>query len=276
MGISKSKMEELSTIFTKTKNFKKNMKNKAKFDKKLEKDIKPEFKSKENAAELELKDQLFKEEMGLSLIISALLRSKKAIIGHNFIYDLGFLYHQFIDDLPETYQLFKSRVHDSFPEIYDTKVIAHCCTNGFSHFDMEHVLKKAIELNKGVVKFEFPKEFRNLEEVKEGHDAGFDSFCAGKAFTIMGKLLELGIIKGNPFSHKGDIDGSEEIKSVEIKVEKTLPEVKQAENNNTATNCVHVTKLEEKKMTKEDEAKAKLAAMLASMKHGTAANQAKK
>ena len=37
--------------------------------------------------------QLFMQELGFSLIVSYLIESKKPLIGHNMIYDLGFLFN---------------------------------------------------------------------------------------------------------------------------------------------------------------------------------------
>lgn len=38
--------------------------------------------------------------------------------------DMLFIYSQFIDDLPESFQEFKTKWLDMFPKIYDTKCIA--------------------------------------------------------------------------------------------------------------------------------------------------------
>jgi DNA polymerase III epsilon subunit-like protein len=186
--------------------------------------------------------------MGISLLIKELIESRKPIVGHNFIYDIGFLYHQFIDTLPGTYEQFKSKVHDCFPIIYDTKVLAHAYNSTYTSFTLDHVLSKSIELNKNSIKFVFPAEFRNLEEVKEGHDAGFDAFCTGKIFTIMATLIQAGLIKesvGPMFRATG------------ISKEK---KVNQVEDNKEGGEKVQKTK-------KGDE-KEKLLGMMKNFKHG--------
>ena len=43
-------------------------------------------------------------EMGFSLVVKILIEAKKPIVGHNMIYDIFYLYNQFIDDMPPTYQ----------------------------------------------------------------------------------------------------------------------------------------------------------------------------
>ena len=59
---------------------------------------------------------------GFSMIIKLILESKKPIVGHNFIFDIGYIYHHFIEPLPDTYQQFIERLHElHFNNIYDTK-----------------------------------------------------------------------------------------------------------------------------------------------------------
>jgi poly(A)-specific ribonuclease len=50
--------------------------------------------------------ELFQNEMGFSLVVKALINAKKPIVGHNMIYDIIYLYNQFIDTLPTNYQEF--------------------------------------------------------------------------------------------------------------------------------------------------------------------------
>jgi uncharacterized protein YybS (DUF2232 family) len=40
--------------------------------------------------------QLYMRELGFSLIVGYLKQNKKPLIGHNMIYDLGFIFNQFI------------------------------------------------------------------------------------------------------------------------------------------------------------------------------------
>jgi hypothetical protein len=50
--------------------------------------------------------------MGFSLVVEELIKAKKPIIGHNMIYDVIYLYNQFIDDLPPTYLEFIALVQN--------------------------------------------------------------------------------------------------------------------------------------------------------------------
>jgi poly(A)-specific ribonuclease len=56
-------------------------------------------------------DSLFRQEMGFSAVIESLIAAKKPIVGHNMIYDIIYLYNQFIDDLPDTYNEFTHKWH---------------------------------------------------------------------------------------------------------------------------------------------------------------------
>lgn len=70
-------------------------------------------------------EELFMKEMGFSLVVDELIKSKKPLIGHNMIYDIIYLYNQFIDELPDTYLDFIKTWHQLFPSVYDTKVLSH-------------------------------------------------------------------------------------------------------------------------------------------------------
>jgi len=52
------------------------------------------------------------------------MESRKPLIGHNMIYDLGFLYNQFLGSLPATFKEWAEKVEASFPSLYDTKVLS--------------------------------------------------------------------------------------------------------------------------------------------------------
>eukprot|EP00826_Nyctotherus_ovalis_P045453 TRINITY_DN5036_c0_g1_i7.p1 TRINITY_DN5036_c0_g1~~TRINITY_DN5036_c0_g1_i7.p1 ORF type:complete len:199 (-),score=50.60 TRINITY_DN5036_c0_g1_i7:146-742(-) len=190
--------------------------------------------------------------MGLSLLISELIYYKKPLVGHNFMYDIGFLYYQFIDDFPDTYELFKHRVHDCFPTIYDTKVIADFHKDKFPCTDLETVAKKATALNHGVVKFAFSSGFANYEESVAECSAGFDAFCVGKVFVIMAKLIE---------TRKSSLVSVENEKS-----KANVGKVKSGKEEHKIEGKREAKKIK----SNEDEEKAKLLAMLSNFKDGPA------
>lgn len=65
------------------------------------------------------------EELGFSQVVEALIQAGKPVIGHNAIYDLAFIYHQFYAELPETYAEFAHKTSSLlFPKFFDTKVLS--------------------------------------------------------------------------------------------------------------------------------------------------------
>ena len=67
--------------------------------------IQSEEEKQQNFLKKEAED-LFVREMGFAQVVEELIAAKKPIIGHNMIYDIIYLYNQFIDDLPQTYPEF--------------------------------------------------------------------------------------------------------------------------------------------------------------------------
>ena len=71
--------------------------------------------------------------MGFTLVIEAIIKARKPVVGHNCMYD--WLYHQFIGRLPETYLQFATEWNKLFPKTYDTKVLA---------FNSKHFFKTSL------------------------------------------------------------------------------------------------------------------------------------
>jgi hypothetical protein len=70
------------------------------------------------------KNELIKEMLGLSIIIRAVIQSKKPLVGHNCLLDIMKIYHQFVDQLPRNYHQFKTTIYETFPISFDSKHIA--------------------------------------------------------------------------------------------------------------------------------------------------------
>eukprot|EP00038_Savillea_parva_P031262 m.84309 g.84309 ORF g.84309 m.84309 type:complete len:635 (-) comp9591_c1_seq3:2059-3963(-) len=66
----------------------------------------------------------FDAAVGVTRVFNALVDAKKPLVGHNCLYDLMFMLHNFDDPLPETYNAFTARVHYLFPNVCDTKHLA--------------------------------------------------------------------------------------------------------------------------------------------------------
>lgn len=70
-------------------------------------------------------DEVFKNEMGFALVMDALIKSKKPLIGHNCLYDWLYIYNQFVAPLPENYSDFIKDWNSKFPVTFDNKVLAY-------------------------------------------------------------------------------------------------------------------------------------------------------
>ncbi|KAL0278310.1 UNVERIFIED_CONTAM: hypothetical protein PYX00_000164 [Menopon gallinae] len=65
------------------------------------------------------------DDIGFSKVINLLIQNKTLIVGHNVLKDIMFTINQFIEDLPESVYKFIVLVHNYFPNILDTKHLAH-------------------------------------------------------------------------------------------------------------------------------------------------------
>jgi poly(A)-specific ribonuclease len=135
-------------------------------------------------------EQNYRKEMGFSLIINEMIKAQKPLVGHNLIYDVGFLYDQFIAPLPDTFLKFSECWREWFPVTYDTKSIAiRSELKVFRRTDLESLYRmwSKDETLKKQIKIEMGHE--GLEE--KAHDAGFDAYMTGIAFMSMTKHKEL-------------------------------------------------------------------------------------
>ena len=60
-------------------------------------------------------EQIIQQFKGFSQVIQFIIESKKPVVAHNCLYDIMRIYHQFVDDLPSSYEDFKREFHKSFP-----------------------------------------------------------------------------------------------------------------------------------------------------------------
>ena len=133
-------------------------------------------------------------ELGFSLVVQELIKFKKPLVGHNMFLDILFLYHQFIDDLPDLLEDFILEFQRYFPTIYDTKCIGTTLA-----------LSNKTDLNSMAGLFQSNKKFKNYLEFEfdlqanfnkylgksKLHEAGYDSYLTGICFGSMIKYLEV-------------------------------------------------------------------------------------
>lgn len=168
-----------------------------------------------------LKENTIRSALGFSRVYQALVSSKKPIVGHNLLMDLLLLLNTF-DELPISYKKFKSKLHNDFPLIYDTKCLS---------FKVLRKIPKKLEWKRNTLEdlYEYWLDGRgktmsyNTPLVKTDmvlqnnsyHHAGWDSYCTGFVFVHMAHYIaarQLGIK-----SHKSrNITSSEHLHAVKM------------------------------------------------------------
>lgn len=140
------------------------------------------------------------EEIGFSQVIQEMAKQNKPIIGHNAIYDLCFIYHQFYKELPETYAEFAYDLNKKlFGKVYDTKVLS-LYSGRLGKSDLQSLYGKCTSNKQYSNNLFFepckdhPEFATYLNKGGQAHDAGFDSFMTGIVFATFSKFIEIGKI----------------------------------------------------------------------------------
>ena len=128
----------------------------------------------------------------LQPILQAIINSKKPLVGHFPNLDIGLLYHNFLQDLPETYEQFCSELNKIFPQIYDTKVLSRRIQKKLKHLKVD-----LSSLFKACFNPKLLQEFVtiNTEQVDDylkqdhHHEAGYDALMTGCAFLGMANYI---------------------------------------------------------------------------------------
>jgi len=135
--------------------------------------------------------------MGFSLVVQAMIESKKPIIGHNCMYDWLYLFNQFIGPLPETYLQFSQQWHERFPYTYDTKVLAYN-SKAFYNTSLGQVYEKCVNDDKFKSnlrwRFDLSNQFTNYEGqalLSHYHEAAYDAHMTGVVFMHILKHKEM-------------------------------------------------------------------------------------
>lgn len=148
---------------------------------------------------------VFQEEYGFTVIIDLLIESKVPLIGHNMIFDIMFLYNQFVDDLPDTYDEFTKSWYSCFPFTYDTKLLCSYCSL-ISKTWLKIAFDKCLENANlmGNLKFEYftdsrrksfddpdGVDFKAYDEEAQEHKASYDAYMTGVIFASVCKFKEI-------------------------------------------------------------------------------------
>ncbi|XP_044015716.1 poly(A)-specific ribonuclease PARN-like isoform X1 [Aphidius gifuensis] len=130
-----------------------------------------------------------KEAVGLTALLRKIADSQKLIVGHNMLLDLCHIVRQFFGPLPENYSEFKALIHNLFPKLIDTKIIAQSSmlkdyipSSVLSHV-FETLSKKPFTMPDVI-----PIKNRSYDSAAY-HEAGYDAFVTGMSFIAMTNFL---------------------------------------------------------------------------------------
>lgn len=139
-------------------------------------------------------DNYLIDTIGIRLLMKEISSSKKLIVGHNCLLDIMYLTSQCFQSLPQDYTEFKKLVHQTFPNIIDTKFVSG--SDKFKEIFSSTVLNQVYERLQAVPFEKVDLEWENvyqtydLKRPKE-HEAGFDSFLTGYCFLVILKHLKV-------------------------------------------------------------------------------------
>jgi poly(A)-specific ribonuclease len=135
-----------------------------------------------------LRDEL-NELIGFRKVIDALIEAKKPLVGHNMLHgkcllmiDLCHIFHHFYRSIPVEFEDFQSQIHEIFPVIIDTKMIAYSAPslqsliNNTTLGDIARIFDKDPFQNPKIV---YGREFENYMGTESCHEAAYDAYITG-------------------------------------------------------------------------------------------------
>ena len=154
-------------------------------------------------------DEVMQEIHGFSSIIEEIIKVNKPLVGHNCLSDIMRIYQCFVDELPKSYKQFKKVIHETFPEVYDTKHMAYCsrrqleASNSLDFADnlrntsLNQLYIKILKSKPNRGAFMYTPLVKHSEMTpkysKENgdfcHEAGFDAVMSGAIFIRIAHLM---------------------------------------------------------------------------------------
>ncbi|KAE9990704.1 hypothetical protein EG327_001051 [Venturia inaequalis] len=114
---------------------------------------------------------------------------RPVLVGHNLFTDLIYLYHSFIGKLPDTVSEFRTRIHDLFPTIVDTKYLAtHNCGNINPASSLEQI-EETLRTQETPVIHTHPYHTKYVNK-EAFHEAGYDSLLTARVMILLSANLE--------------------------------------------------------------------------------------
>jgi len=148
-----------------------------------------QYRKQKQDEQNETNEKAFHDAVGFSRVIRLLCEKKKLTIGHNMFYDVFYTIRQYICDLPDTYEDFKSVFQCTLSNVIDTKLMASLIpfkeiiqNTGLS--DLYSALKSKPFKQ---VNLEAPEAYQGDDETLKSllHQAGYDAFITGYSFILM-------------------------------------------------------------------------------------------
>eukprot|EP00900_Chrysochromulina_parva_P020351 jgi/Chrpa1/294/Chrysochromulina_OHIO_Genome00001727-RA len=140
-------------------------------------------KAERRAAKLEK----LRERAGFLRVWRLLTAARKPIVGHNLTYDLLFLMSHFHrSPLPSTLAECKATLHELFPSVWDTKLVA--MQSGRYADTMLAKLHEALVSSAGVSAVPLAAGFESYEGAERCHEAGYDAYLTGVAHAALVQL----------------------------------------------------------------------------------------
>jgi len=140
-------------------------------------------KAERRAAKLEK----LRERAGFLRVWRLLTAARKPIVGHNLTYDLLFLMSHFHrSPLPSTLAECKATLHELFPAVWDTKLVA--MQSGRYADTVLAKLHEALVSSAGVSAVPLAAGFESYEGAERCHEAGYDAYLTGVAHAALVQL----------------------------------------------------------------------------------------
>ncbi|XP_045599149.2 pre-piRNA 3'-exonuclease trimmer [Procambarus clarkii] len=147
----------------------------------------------------EFVETVVRSMLGFTSVFRCLADHQKPLVLHNCLLDLMLIYKQLHQNLPTSYDMFKSNLHKMFPIIYDTKFIAselkilyrekdekvRNLINNTGLVELHSSLKREMPVLYQPSLKHCPPDNKYSGNETLPHEAGYDAFLTGGCFLTM-------------------------------------------------------------------------------------------
>lgn len=148
-----------------------------------------EVKQAKQEEMLKENEDAYEDAVGFTKVIKMLTENKKLIIGHNMMYDVLYAVRQYICDLPNDLDDFKSLASCVFPTILDTKLMSQMLPfkDLIDHTGLNDLYTALKQEPFEQVKLEAPIQYlgEDVDLQKNLHQAAYDAYITGYAYILM-------------------------------------------------------------------------------------------